>query len=176
MEERWRKEAAMAVMRWDPFAEFDRMFELMGRGTGSGGSAGTRAMAMDVYRRGDEYVVEMDLPGVDPSSIDVNMERNMLTVEAEGKSEHEEADEVIVCERRHVQYRRQLYLGDNVDTDSVRADFENGVLRLRVPISTESRARKIEVGASGGRTEIGNGSGGNEGAPEEQPAAERTAG
>jgi HSP20 family protein len=164
----------MAVMRWDPFAEFDRMFELMNRGTGSGSSGSTRAMAMDVYRQGNEYVVEMDLPGVDPSSIDVNMERNMLTVEAEGKSEHEQADEVIVCERRHVRYRRQLYLGDNVDTENVRADYENGVLRLRVPISTESRSRKIEVGASGGRTQIGNAAGGNEGSSEEQPAANRT--
>ncbi|HEY7106425.1 MAG TPA: Hsp20/alpha crystallin family protein [Acidimicrobiia bacterium] len=166
----------MAVMRWDPFAEVDRMLELMNRGAGSGSSGSTRAMAMDVYRAGDEYVVEMDLPGVDASSIDVNMERNMLTVEAEGKSEHEDADEVIVCERRHVRYRRQLYLGDNVDTENVRADYDNGVLRLRIPISTEQRARRIEVAASGERTQIGNGAVGNDDRSEDEGAANRATG
>jgi HSP20 family protein len=100
---------------------------------------------MDVYRDGDKYVVEMDLPGVDPSSIDVNIERNLLTVTAEGQSKHEEADEVIVCERRHVRYRRQLFLGENVNTDDVNASYENGVLRLEIPISKEQPSRKIEV-------------------------------
>ena len=144
----------MAIMRWDPFAEVDRMLELMtGRGQ-NGGQPATRAMPMDVYRDGDEYVVEMDLPGVDPSSIDVNVERNMLTVEAESRTSHEQADEVVVCERRHMRYRRQLYLGDNVDTDHVRASYENGVLVVRIPISTQQRPRKVEVAAGGDAQQI----------------------
>jgi HSP20 family protein len=139
----------MAIMRWDPFAEVDRMLDLVaGRGTTGAGQSVARGMPMDVYRKGDEYVVEMDLPGVDPSSIDINVERSLLTVEAEGQSTHEQADEVVLCERRHVKYRRQLYLGDNVDTDNVQASYDNGVLRLQIPISKEQRARKIEVAAS----------------------------
>lgn len=136
----------MAIMRWDPFADVDRMFELLnGRGSAGPGQPAPRGMPMDVYRDGDKYVVEMDLPGVDPSSIDVNIERNLLTVTAEGQSKHEEADEVIVCERRHVRYRRQLFLGENVNTDDVNASYENGVLRLEIPISKEQPSRKIEV-------------------------------
>jgi HSP20 family protein len=136
----------MAIMRWDPFAEVDRIFELLnGRGSTGAGQPAPRGMPMDVYRDGDKYVVEMDLPGVDPSSIDINIERNLLTVTAEGQSKHEEADEVVVCERRHVRFRRQLYLGETVDTDNVNASYENGVLRLEIPVSTEQRSRKIEV-------------------------------
>jgi HSP20 family protein len=142
----------MAIMRWDPFADFDRMLELMaGRGAGGTAQTPTRAMPMDVYRSGNEYIVEMDLPGVDPSSIDISVERNMLTVEGEANSTHEQADEQIVCERRHAKYRRQIYLGDNVDTDNVKAEFDNGVLRLRVPIDREERARKIDVESGGGK-------------------------
>jgi HSP20 family protein len=140
----------MALMRWDPFADFDRMLEMVsGRGAGGNAQPGARAMPMDVYRSGDEYVVEMDLPGVEPSSIDVSVERNVLTVEAEAHSTHEEADEQILCERRHAKYRRQLYLGEDVDTDNVKAEFDNGVLRLRVPIVQEQLTRKIEVATTG---------------------------
>ena len=144
----------MAIMRWDPFAEVDRMLELAAGRVSNGGQAPTRGMPMDVYRKGDEYVVEMDLPGIDPSSIDISLERNMLTVEAESHTTHEQADEVVVCERRHVRYRRQLYLGDNVDTDDVRASYENGVLVVRIPISTQQRPRKVEVAAGRDTREI----------------------
>lgn len=140
------EEDPMAIMRWDPFAEVDRMFELLNGGGSAGpGQPASRGMPMDVYRDGDKYVVEMDLPGVDPSSIEINIERNVLTVTAEGRSKHEEADEVIVCERRHARYRRQLFLGETVDTDNVAASYTNGVLRLEIPLSKEQRARKIEV-------------------------------
>jgi HSP20 family protein len=147
----------MAIMRWDPFAEVDRMLDLMSRGAQSGGSGqtGVRGMAMDVYREGEKYVVEMDLPGVDTSSININVERNMLTVEAESHAQHEQADEVVVCERRHARFRRQLYLGENVETDDVQATYDNGVLRLEVPISTEQRARKIEVSTQSKPAQIG---------------------
>jgi HSP20 family protein len=144
--EHQNEEGQMAIMRWDPFAEVDRMFELLsGRGSAGPGQPASRGMPMDVYRDGDKYVVEMDLPGVDPSSIDINIDRNLLTVTAEGRSKHEQADEVVVCERRHVRYRRQLYLGESVDTDKVNASYNDGVLRLEIPISKEQRPRKIEV-------------------------------
>jgi HSP20 family protein len=145
----------MAIIRWDPFREFDRMLEFVsGRGAAGAGQTVTRGMPIDIYRVGDEYVVEMDLPGVDPSSIDISVERNMLTVEAEAQSMHEEVDDVVLCERRHVRYRRQLYLGDNVDTDNVRASYENGVLRLQIPITKEERTRKVEVTATEGTKQL----------------------
>jgi HSP20 family protein len=145
----------MAIMRWDPFADFDRVLELMaGRGAGGTAQTATRAMPMDVYRSGDEYIVEMDLPGVDPSSIDISVERNVLTVEGEAQSTHEQADEQIVCERRHAKYRRQIYLGDNVDTENVGAEFDNGVLRLRVPIVREQSVRKIDVATGDGKKQL----------------------
>jgi HSP20 family protein len=139
----------MAIMRFDPLADLDRMLELVsGRGTTGNGQPATRSMPIDIYRVGDEYVVEMDLPGVDPSSIDISVERNMLTVEAEAQSTHEQVDDVVVCERRHAKFRRQLYLGDDVNTDNVRASYDNGVLRLRIPIAQNQRAHKIDVDTS----------------------------
>ncbi|MCU1429573.1 MAG: 18 kDa antigen 2 [Actinomycetia bacterium] len=145
----------MALMRWDPVADIDRMLDLVAasaRGGNGGSQAATRSMPMDVYRQGDEYIVEMDLPGVDPSSIDISVERNMITVEAEAESTHEQADEQILCERRHVRYRRQLYLGDDVDTENIQASYDNGVLRLTVPIAQEQRSRKVQVAAGDNRT------------------------
>ena len=148
----------MTVMRWDPFAEVDRMLDVLSSRTTSGsGQNAARGMPMDVYRKGDNYTVEMELPGVDPSTIDVKVERNVLTVEAEGKAEHEQADEVLICERRHVRYRRQLYLGDNVDSDNVDASYDDGVLRMTIPISSEDRSRKIEVSSSSRSQQLGNG-------------------
>jgi HSP20 family protein len=152
------KEDVMAVMRWDPFAEVDRILDLVSsRGTSGGGETAARGMPMDVYRKDDTYVVEMDLPGIDPSTIDIRVERNLLTVEAEGKATHEQADEVLVCERRHVRYRRQLYLGDNVDSDNVDARYDDGVLRMQIPISKEDRSRKVEVSTGSRSKQIGNG-------------------
>jgi HSP20 family protein len=146
----------MAIMRWDPFAELDRMLDVVsGRAAGGGAERTiTRGMPIDVYRVGDEYVVEMDLPGIDPSSIDIRVERNMLTVEAQAESTHQEADDVLVCERRHVRYRRQLYLGDDVDTDNVHASYDNGVLRLRIPRVKEQQARKVDVVAGEGTRQL----------------------
>jgi HSP20 family protein len=164
----------MAIMRWDPFADFERVLELMaGRGAGGTAQTATRAMPMDVYRSGNEYIVEMDLPGVDPSSIDIGVERNVLTVEGEAHSTHEQADEQIVCERRHAKYRRQIYLGDNVDTENVKAEFDNGVLRLRVPIAREQHVRKIEVAAGDGKKQLTEQPAQTKAQSEKEPATQR---
>jgi len=132
---------AMAVMHGDPFAGFDRMFDMVyGRQ-----ERGRRTMPIDIFRNGDEYTVEMDLPGVDPSTIDVNIERNMLTVTAESRSSHEDADEQVLCERSHARFSRQVYLGDNLDIENVNAGYENGVLRIAIPVAERQKARHIEV-------------------------------
>jgi HSP20 family protein len=143
----------MTTTRWDPFSGFDRMLDLVyGRGDQR------RSMPIDIYRNGDQYTIEMELPGVDPSSLDVNVERNMLTVSAEARSSHEHAEEELVCERSHARFYRQLYLGDDLDLDNVQATFDNGLLRLTVPLRQRPGGRKIDVSSGGG------GGGGSEGA------------
>lgn len=138
----------MAVIRWDPFAGFERMLDVAYGRQG----ARSRVMPIDIYRKGDEYSVDMELPGVDPSSIDVNVDRNNLTVHAEARSKHEDADEQVVCERSHSEFSRQIYLGDDLDVDNVHATYDNGVLHLTIPVAARQRARRIEV-ASGGNGE-----------------------
>ncbi len=108
----------MAVMRWDPFGDW--MLEWIQQSRRSAGSM-RRSMPMDVYRTGDTYIVEMDLPGVDPSSIEVHTERNIVSVSAETRSTHEDADELLVCERSHATFQRQLYLGEGLQTDKLTA-------------------------------------------------------
>ena len=119
------------------------------QGGREGRAASGRAMPMDVYRRGETYIVEMELPGVEPDSIELTVERNMLTVRAESSSTHEDADEQVLCERRHVSYTRQLYLGENVDSENLRASCEKGVLRIEIPIAEQQKSRRIEVQSSG---------------------------
>jgi HSP20 family protein len=131
----------MSMTRWDPFAGLDRMLDLV---YGRGGVQG-RSMPIDIYRRGDRYVVEMELPGVDPSSIDVDVEGNTLSVAAEARSNHEQAEEQVLCERSHARFYRQLRLGENLDTDNVEATFDNGVLTLSVPVRERAGGRKVDV-------------------------------
>ncbi len=141
----------MTMTRWDPFAGLDRMLDLVYR---QGGVQG-RSMPIDIYRNADRYVVEMELPGVDPSSIEVNVEDNMLNVTAEARSNHEQADEQVLCERSHARFYRRLQLGDNLDVDNVNAAFNNGVLTLTIPVRERAAGRKIEV-TSGERADAGN--------------------
>jgi HSP20 family protein len=139
----------MTITSFDPFATLDRMLTRSGmQGSGRGMSA---LPAMDVYRRGDEYVIELEIPGVDPSDVEIDVERNMLTVSGEIRPGHEQADELVVCERPHARFRRQVYLGENLDTERIQASAENGVLTVRVPVAEQQRARKISVSAGEGR-------------------------
>ena len=105
-------------------------------------------MPMDVYRTGDTYVVELDLPGVSPDDIDVSIDRNVISVRAERGSGHREGDDVVVCERAHMRFERQIYVGDNLDTDRLEASYDNGVLTLRVPASQASQPRHVAVGGA----------------------------
>jgi HSP20 family protein len=141
----------MTVMRWDPFGDWMMDWLQQGR-RGTGG--GRRSMPMDVYRAADEYVVEMDLPGVDPSSIEVHTEQNILTVSAEARSTHDQADELLVCERLHARFQRQLYLGDALESDKLTATFDDGVLTLRIPVAERQKARKVEVVTGTGAKQI----------------------
>ncbi|MER8267845.1 Hsp20/alpha crystallin family protein [Streptomyces griseus] len=141
------------LMRTDPFRELDRMaHQLMGPGTWSKPSV----MPMDAYREGDEYVVVFDIPGVPADALDIDVERNMLTVKAERRPTAKKTDDVKMelSERPLGIFSRQIVLADTLDTERIQADYDAGVLTLRIPIAERAKPRKISIGVASGRTEI----------------------
>jgi HSP20 family protein len=142
------REAEMTLY-FDPFRELDQLTQQI-----ISGGRSPRSFPMDAYRRGDEFFVHLDLPGADPSSIDVTVERNALTVRAERRFEFREGDELLVSERPQGIFSRQLSLGATIDTDSIGASYEDGVLTLTLAVSEAAKPRKVEVRASGDRTTI----------------------
>ncbi|MFI8364343.1 Hsp20/alpha crystallin family protein [Streptomyces sp. NPDC085612] len=140
------------LMRTDPFRELDRMAQqLVGPGTWSRPSV----MPMDAYREGDEYVVAFNVPGVTADALDIDVERNMLTVKAERRPTAK-ADNVKMelSERPLGVFSRQVMLADTLDTERIQADYEAGVLTLRIPIAERAKPRKVSIGAGSGRQEI----------------------
>jgi HSP20 family protein len=140
------------LMRTDPFRELDRLTQqLFGQ---NGTWSRPAVMPMDAYRQGEEFVVHFDLPGVDPSSIDLNVEHNVLTVKAERTQAYGEDVELQVAERPRGVFSRQLFLGDTLDTDRIEAHYDAGVLTLRIPIAEKAKPRKIEVTGGSAPKEI----------------------
>jgi HSP20 family protein len=130
------------LIRFDPFREFDRLTEQLA----STATRVPRGFPMDAYRRGDQFIVEFDLPGVEPSSIDLTVEQNVLSVRSERRFEPREGDEVLVAERPHGTYSRQLFLGDTLDSENVQANYEHGVLTLTIPVAEAAKPRRVQVG------------------------------
>ncbi|MBQ1095389.1 Hsp20/alpha crystallin family protein [Streptomyces sp. b94] len=142
------------LMRTDPFREFDRLTQQL-FGSTSGTWSRPSAMPMDAYREGDVYVIAFDLPGVDPDAIDIDVERNMLTVKAERRPVTKSDDiQMELSERPLGVFSRQVVLADSLDTEHISADYDAGVLTLRVPIAERAKPRKISVGVGEGRKEI----------------------
>ncbi|MFF9431876.1 Hsp20/alpha crystallin family protein [Streptomyces sp. NPDC014746] len=142
------------LMRTDPFRELDRLTQQL---TGPGTWSRPSAMPMDAYREGDEYVVAFDLPGVTADAIDIDVERNMLKVKAERRPAAKTDDvQMELSERPLGVFSRQIVLADTLDTERIRADYDAGVLTLRIPIAERAKPRKISVvaGAGDGRKEI----------------------
>jgi HSP20 family protein len=131
------------LMRTDQFRELDRLAQQV-----FGTMARPTVMPMDAWRDGEKFVVEFDLPGVDPSSIDLDVERNVLTVKAE-RNELPESNESIASERPRGVFSRQLFLGETLDTDKIDASYVDGVLRLTVPVAEEAKPRKIRIASAG---------------------------
>ncbi|MCM2577286.1 Hsp20/alpha crystallin family protein [Streptomyces meridianus] len=131
------------LMRTDPFRDLDRLtrqiFDTANR---------PAAMPMDAYRAGEEFVVHFDLPGVDPESVDIDVERNVLTVRAERRSPAPEGAQTVVTERPAGTASRQLFLGDSLDTERIDASYDAGVLTLRIPVAEQAKPRRIRI--SGG--------------------------
>ncbi|CAM2833539.1 Hsp20/alpha crystallin family protein [Streptomyces albus] len=141
------------LMRIDPFRELDRLTQQF-FGNQPGTWSRPSAMPMDAYREGDQYVITLDLPGVSPDAIDIDVERNMLTVKAERRpSARGEDVQMELSERPLGVFSRQVMLADTLDTEHIDADYEAGVLTLRIPIAERAKPRKIEIGRSG-RKEI----------------------
>jgi HSP20 family protein len=130
------------LMRTDPFRDLDRLSQQLW-----GTSSRPSLMAMDAWREGDEFVVEFDLPGVSPESVDLDVERNVLTVKAERPPLNGDR-ELLASERPRGVFSRQLILGDNLDTDSVGANYSSGVLTVRIPVAEQAKPRKIQISSS----------------------------
>lgn len=134
------------LMRTDPFRELDRLTQQM-FGT-DGTLARPSVMPMDAWRDGDTFHVEFDLPGVNPDSIDLDVERNVVTVHAERPARADNA-ELIAAERPRGVFSRQLVLGDNLDTERIAASYDAGVLTLRIPVAEQAKPRKISITREG---------------------------
>jgi HSP20 family protein len=104
-------------------------------------------MPMDAWREGDVFVLEFDLPGIDPATVDLDVERNVLTIKAE-RPTLDAKQEVLAAERARGVFSRQLVLGDNLDLNRVEAEYASGVLRLRVPVAEQAKPRKIAINSS----------------------------
>jgi HSP20 family protein len=129
------------LMRFDPYREFDRLTEQLA----STASRAPRALPMDAYRRGEQFVVQLDLPGVEPASIDLTVEQNVLTVRAERRFEPRQGDEVVVSERPHGSYTRQILLGDTLDSQNMQVNCEHGVLTLTIPVAETAKPRRVPI-------------------------------
>jgi HSP20 family protein len=140
------------LMRTDPFRELDRVAQQLFGATGT--TARPAVMLMDAYRDGEQFVVHFDLPGVDPASIDLDVERNVLTVKAERTPTYGEDVELQVAERPRGVFSRQLFLGDTLDADRIQASYDAGVLTLRIPIAEKAKPRKIEIAGGSGPKKI----------------------
>jgi HSP20 family protein len=136
------------LMRTDPFRDLDRLTQQV-----LGTAARPAAMPMDAWREGEEFVVEFDLPGIDEDSLDLDIERNVVTVRAQ-RPDVDPGQEMLATERPRGVFSRQLVLGDNLDTDKIAASYDGGVLRLRIPVAERAKPRKIAIGHSNGHKVI----------------------
>ena len=137
------------LMRTDPFREFDRVAQQV-----FGTNARPAAMPIDAFRHEDEFVVQFDLPGVAPDSIDLTVERNVLTVHAERRRSGGDDVELLIGERPQGTFSRQLFLGDTLDTEHLTAEYIDGVLTIRLPVKAQAKPRKIDVVAKASNAAI----------------------
>ena len=142
------------LMRFDPFREFDRLADNLTAATRA-----PRAVPLDAYRRGQEMVAEFDLPGVDPDSIDLTVERNVLTIRAERRTDRRQGDEVVVAERPEGVFTRQLFLGDMLDPERLDARYQHGVLTVTIPVAEQAKPRRISIQVSDAPATVEAGSG-----------------
>ncbi|MHB1446380.1 MAG: Hsp20/alpha crystallin family protein [Acidimicrobiales bacterium] len=142
------------LMRFDPFRDLDRLTNGL---LGQTGTWTRASMPMDAYRQGDRFVVHFDLPGIAPDSVELTVEKNVLTVSAQRQWAPEEGTEVLASERPQGSFSRQLFLGESLDVDNIEAHYDNGVLTVTIPVAEAAKPRKVSISAGGGQTAIGSG-------------------
>ena len=133
------------LMRFDPFRELDRLTQQAFRATVQPGF-----MALDAYRHEDQLVAHFDLPGVDPATIELTIEKDVLQVSAQRRWQPSDGEQVVAAERPQGSFSRQLFLGQGLDADRIQASYENGVLTVTVPVVEQAKARKVEITTGGG--------------------------
>lgn len=133
------------LMRFDPFREFDRMASSVFNDERT-----TRSMPMDAYRHEDALFIHFDLPGIDPESIELTVERNVLTVTARRTFDRSQTDQLVVSERPQGMFSRQLFLGEGLDVDALEAAYRDGVLSVKVPVLESAKPRKVPIQVAGG--------------------------
>jgi len=129
---------------YDPFHHLDELRDQL-----ISGGRSPRSFPMDAYRRGEEFLVHLDLPGIDPETVEVTVENQILTISVERRFEQLEGDEIIVSERPQGRFSRQLRLGSTIDTDRIAAGYHDGVLTITLPVSERARPRQVRVGRGG---------------------------
>lgn len=128
------------AMKFDPFRELDRV-----AGALLDTRQGLRLMPIDLYREGDHYILSADLPGIDPGSVDIDVDGQLLTIRAERTLRNAEGVKWLTRERESGSFLRQLNLGQGIDIDAISARYENGVLSVTIPVSERSKPRRIQV-------------------------------
>ncbi|MFT4125825.1 MAG: Hsp20/alpha crystallin family protein [Gordonia sp. (in: high G+C Gram-positive bacteria)] len=142
------------MLRFDPFNDVDALARGLMTGTPAGTQRTPKFMPLDLYKVGDHYLLIADLPGADPGSIDVNVDNGVLTLSAHRSAPSEERVQWLASERFSGTYRRQLALGDGIDSSRISATYDNGVLTVTIPLAEEAKPRKIAIEHTGQRQAI----------------------
>lgn len=130
------------AMSFDPFSELDRIAQAL---TSSNRGGAPRFMPVDLFRDENQYVLSADLPGIDPGSVDIDVDGQLLTIRAERTPDTREGSRWLAQERPHGSYMRQFSLGEGVDVANISAVYDNGVLNVILPVSPKAKSRKIDV-------------------------------
>ena len=138
------------VMRFDPFRDLDRLTQDLWQGSNRRAATTASVMPIDAYRSGDRFIVHFDLPGVDPQSVELTVEKNVLTVRAERSAPWAGDVELVVAERPQGDFTRQLFLAETLDTERIEASYDAGVLTVTIPVAEAAKPRRVEIGKQGG--------------------------
>jgi HSP20 family protein len=139
------------LVRFDPFNELDRLTDRL---FSNGWTKSTVAMPLDAYKHGEEFIVNVDIPGVDPESIEVTVDQDTLTISAERKWQPAEDDYIAFAERPHGKFTRQLFLGEALDQEKLEAHYDNGVLTIKIPVAQSAKPRRIPVASKKGEKQL----------------------
>ena len=133
------------MLRFDPFSDMDAWARGMMTGSAAGTARAPRFMPLDLYKVDDHYMLVADLPGADPGSIDVSVDNGVLTLSAQRSAPSDEGVQWLASERFSGTYRRQVTLGDSIDSARISAHYDNGVLTVTIPVAEKAKPRRIEV-------------------------------